>query len=84
MSRPRWERATHYHADYVMPGLERGAREVDVQLGKQIFYRWRGAAGDISSFVQHYAGAEPAIQEASYRVNRFAPPPPTSVTLAGN
>jgi Cell Wall Hydrolase len=64
--------ATHYHADYVMPDWS-GAHVKLVQIGQHIFYRWKGAAGDISSFVQRYAGAEPAIVEANYRVNRFAP-----------
>ena len=64
--------ATHYHADYVMPDWS-AARVKLTQIGKHIFYRWRGNAGDIAAFVQHYAGAEPAIQEANYRVNRFAP-----------
>ena len=64
--------ATHYHADYVMPDWS--AQRVKLtQIGKHIFYRWRGNAGDISAFVQRYAGAEPAIQEAKYQVNRFAP-----------
>ncbi|HWE46608.1 MAG TPA: cell wall hydrolase [Caulobacteraceae bacterium] len=64
--------ATHYHADYVMPDWS-GAHVKLVQIGQHIFYRWKGAAGDISSFVERYAGAEPAIVEANYRVNRFAP-----------
>ena len=64
--------ATHYHADYVMPDWS--AQRVKLtQIGKHIFYRWRGDAGDIAAFVQRYAGVEPAIQEANYRVNRFAP-----------
>ena len=70
--------ATHYHADYVMPDWS-AAHVKLVQLGKQIFYRWRGAAGDIAAFVQRYAGAETAIQEASYRVNRFAPSASTAL-----
>jgi spore germination cell wall hydrolase CwlJ-like protein len=63
--------ATHYHADYVMPDWS-AARVKLVQIGKHIFYRWRGAAGDVKAFMQRYAGNEPSINEAAYKVNRFA------------
>ena len=52
--------ATHYHANYVMPywapTLVKSAN-----VGLHIFYRWRGGWGRPGAFVNHYAGAEPAI-----------------------
>jgi spore germination cell wall hydrolase CwlJ-like protein len=52
--------ATHYHANYVMPywapTLVKSAN-----IGLHIFYRWRGGWGRPGAFVNHYAGAEPAI-----------------------
>jgi spore germination cell wall hydrolase CwlJ-like protein len=58
--------ATHYHADYVMPYWTPTLVKLG-KFGKQIFYRWRGPAGDASAFVQRYAGSEPAIDEARFR-----------------
>ena len=52
--------ATHYHANYVMPywapTLVKSAN-----VGLHIFYRWRSGWGRPDAFVNHYAGAEPAI-----------------------
>ena len=73
--------ATHYHADYVMPDWS-AAHVKLAQIGQHIFYRWRGNAGELASFVQRYAGSEPAIVEANYRVNRFAPSGGAVTTLA--
>ncbi|HEY3815024.1 MAG TPA: cell wall hydrolase [Caulobacteraceae bacterium] len=73
--------ATHYHADYVAPDWS-AERVKLIQIGKHIFYRWRGRAGDLSAFVQRYAGNEPVIQEANYRVNRFGPSQTATVSLA--
>ncbi len=63
--------ATHYHADYVAPYWS-AARLKLTQIGKHIFYRWRGAAGEPAAFTQRYAGNEPDIDENKYKVNRFA------------
>jgi spore germination cell wall hydrolase CwlJ-like protein len=60
--------ATHYHADYVFPYWSPTLAKVN-QLGRHIFYRWSGQAGDTPAFVQRYAGREPVIDEA-----RFARP----------
>jgi spore germination cell wall hydrolase CwlJ-like protein len=62
--------ATHYHADYVMPNWA-GNRLKLVQIGRHIFYRWRGMAGEPQAFNQRYAGREPVIDESRYMVNRF-------------
>lgn len=60
--------ATHYHADYVHPWWAPTVTKVR-QIGTHIFYRWNGALGDTSAFVQAHAGREPVIDEA-----RFARP----------
>lgn len=66
--------ATHYHADYVLPYWSPTLIKLG-KFGKQIFYRWRGAAGEAAAFVQRYAGREPFIDEAKYRKPRPAPQP---------
>ena len=60
--------ATHYHADYVHPWWAPTVTKIR-QIGAHIFYRWNGALGDTSAFVQAHAGREPVIDEA-----RFARP----------
>jgi spore germination cell wall hydrolase CwlJ-like protein len=60
--------ATHYHADYVFPYWGPTLAKVN-QLGRHIFYRWTGSAGETASFAQRYSGHEPLIDEA-----RFARP----------
>jgi hypothetical protein len=54
--------ATHYHADYVQPYW---ASSLDPagQIGRHIFYRWRGGAGRPAAFSSAYAGREPLIGE---------------------
>jgi hypothetical protein len=51
--------ATHYHADYVLPYWA-DSLDKTVQVGRHIFYRLRGSLGERNSFLQHYAGSEPA------------------------
>ncbi len=60
--------ATHYHADYVHPWWAPTVTKIR-QIGAHIFYRWNGALGDTSAFIQAHAGREPVIDEA-----RFARP----------
>jgi spore germination cell wall hydrolase CwlJ-like protein len=60
--------STHYHADYVFPYWGPTLAKVN-QLGRHIFYRWTGSAGETASFAQRYSGHEPWIDEA-----RFARP----------
>lgn len=62
--------ATHYHADYVAPWWSPTLVKLG-QIGRHIFYRWRGEAGQPSALVQAYAGREPLIDEAHYRVARI-------------
>lgn len=50
--------ATNYHADYVMPWWASGLDRI-AQLGRHIFYRWKGALGNAFSFTQQYSGSEP-------------------------
>ena len=49
------------------------------ELGKQIFYRWKGHAGEASSFTQAYAGHEPHIAPlvAWYRAFETGELPPS-------
>ena len=60
--------ATHYHADYVLP---RWAFELGkiTQLGRHIFYRFRGAWGRSATFSGRYSGIEhiPAINLLALR-----------------
>jgi spore germination cell wall hydrolase CwlJ-like protein len=60
--------ATHYHADYVHPWWAPTVTKIR-QIGAHIFYRWNGALGDTSAFIQAHGGREPVIDEA-----RFARP----------
>lgn len=63
--------STHYHADYVMPYWSPTLIKLK-QIGRHIFYRWRGGAGEAQAFVQRYAGAEPFIDENRYKVARIS------------
>lgn len=64
--------ATFYHADYVMPYWSPSLTKLN-QIGRHIFYRWRGRPGEAGAFTQRYRGAEPYIDEARYRRPRVAP-----------
>ncbi len=57
--------ATHYHADYVHPWWSPTLAKI-TQIGAHIFYRWKGLAGETSSFRQTYGGREPTIDEARF------------------
>jgi hypothetical protein len=52
--------ATHYHADYVMPYWSASLNPAG-QIGRHMFYRWRGGAGQAAAFSMPYAGREPLI-----------------------
>ena len=54
--------ATHYHADYVLPYWA-DSLDKSVQIARHIFYRLPGSLGERRAFSQHYAGAEPTIQQ---------------------
>jgi spore germination cell wall hydrolase CwlJ-like protein len=62
--------ATHYHADYVHPWWAPTVTKIR-QIGAHIFYRWNGALGDTTAFIQAHAGREPAIDEARFSRPRF-------------
>lgn len=68
--------ATHYHADYVHPWWAPTLTKVN-QIGAHIFYRWIGAPGDTSAFVQAYSGREPVIDE-----QRFSRPRLTQIATS--
>lgn len=53
--------ATHYHADYVLPYWA-DSLDKTVQIGRHIFYRLKGPAGDPPAFSQSYSKSEPAPQ----------------------
>ena len=69
---PQVGTATFYHADYVMPYWSPNLTKLN-QIGRHIFYRWRGRAGEAGAFTQRYRGAEPFIDEARYRRPRVVP-----------
>lgn len=52
--------STHYHADYVQPYWSRTLDQTG-QVGRHIFYRWRGRAGRPEAFSMAYSGQEPQI-----------------------
>jgi len=58
--------ATHYHADYVEPYWSRTLDPAG-QIGRHVFYRWRGTAGRPEAFSSAYAGREPLIGEWTAR-----------------
>ena len=49
--------ATHYHADYVVPRWAYTLGKI-TQLGRHIFYRFPGNAGNPRAFYRNWAGAE--------------------------
>ena len=52
--------ATHYHADYVLPYWSSTLDKAG-QIGRHVFYRWRGWNGTAGAFTQSYVGREPLI-----------------------
>lgn len=52
--------STHYHADYVNPYWS-ASLEPEGQIGRHLFYRWRGGAGQPAAFTMRYSGREPLI-----------------------
>jgi spore germination cell wall hydrolase CwlJ-like protein len=58
--------STHYHADYVTPYWS-ASLDPSGQIGRHLFYRWRGTTGRASSFTMRYSGKEPEIAAYSPR-----------------
>ena len=60
--------ATHYHADYVLPKWAFQLGKI-TQLGRHIFYRFRGGWGRSAAFNAQYSGVErmPFIDFAALR-----------------
>lgn len=58
--------STHYHADYVTPYWS-ASLDPSGQIGRHMFYRWRGTNGRASSFTMRYSGREPEIAAYSPR-----------------
>src|SRR5690606_15087409 len=56
-------RATHYHADYVVPYWSDQLLK-SAAIGAHIFYRMPGAAGRPTFFTAAYRGTEPVIGPA--------------------
>lgn len=52
--------ASHYHADYVLPYWADSLDKV-AQIGRHIFYRFKGSLGSARAFSQSHKGSEPAI-----------------------
>ncbi len=59
--------ATHYHADYVMPYWS-SSLDPAGQIGRHMFYRWRGSPGQAGAFTMRYAGREPQIPAWAGRI----------------
>ncbi len=62
--------ATHYHADYVNPYWS-ASLDTAGQIGRHMFYRWKGGAGQPAAFSMRYSGREPLI--ASWTPRPVAP-----------
>jgi spore germination cell wall hydrolase CwlJ-like protein len=58
--------STHYHADYVQPYWSHTLDQAG-QIGRHIFYRWRGNAGRPEAFSSPYTGREPLIGQWAAR-----------------
>lgn len=60
--------ATHYHADYVLPKWAFNLSKIE-QIGRHIFYRFRGGMGRSASLAGRYSGLEqiPAINYLALR-----------------
>lgn len=52
--------STHYHADYVAPYWS-ASLNPSGQIGRHVFYRWRGGNGEPGAFTTRYSGREPLI-----------------------
>ncbi len=52
--------STHYHADYVNPYWS-SSLNPEGQIGRHMFYRWRGGAGEAPAFSMRYSGREPLV-----------------------
>lgn len=52
--------STHYHADYVAPYWS-ASLDPSGQIGRHLFYRWKGNAGQPAAFSARYTGREPEI-----------------------
>ena len=62
-------RATHYHADYVLPYWSRSLQRLG-RVGSHIFYVWRGRNGTAAYFDRRYAGVEPMIAKEALIARR--------------
>jgi spore germination cell wall hydrolase CwlJ-like protein len=71
--------STHYHADYVNPYWS-ASLEPEGQIGRHLFYRWRGGAGQAPAFSMRYSGREPLIAAWSARP---AGPSPAQIQTTG-
>ena len=58
--------STHYHADYVQPYWSH-TLDQSGQIGRHIFYRWRGNAGRPEAFSSAYTGREPLVAQWAAR-----------------
>lgn len=74
--------ATHYHADYVTPYWSPTLDKTG-QIGRHIFYRWRGRAGRLDAFSSAYSGREPLIGDWIARAAGPIPPALTAGHEAG-
>ncbi|MEO7504799.1 MAG: cell wall hydrolase [Sphingomicrobium sp.] len=70
-------RATHYHANYVVPYWASSLVKTQV-VGAHLFYRWAGEWGRPAAFAQAYGGREAnagSLRAAALAVPHFVPRP---------
>jgi spore germination cell wall hydrolase CwlJ-like protein len=65
--------ATHYHADYVVPYWA-SSLDKAIQIGRHIFYRFRGSLGDSRVFRQAYSSVEVVPSVLPAVVPELTPP----------
>lgn len=58
--------ATHYHAEYVLPYWRSSVAKI-TEIGRHIFYSWKGRAGLASALTMPYGGGEFQVAEAALR-----------------
>lgn len=73
--------ATHYHADYVAPYWAPSLNKV-AQLGRHIFYRWRGGWGTALAFRQGYGGLETDLRSSILANSATTPADPLAYDAA--
>lgn len=74
--------STHFHADYVYPWWSDRLDKV-AQVGRHIFFRWRGFWGSANALTARYGGGEPDPMRLRDRAQQIAAANPLPTLLEG-